>query len=458
MADSKFIQTGPSLEEWDPELYDMVKREGERQRGNLEMIASENFTSRAVMECLGSCLTNKYAEGYPGGRYYGGTDIVDEIETLAKKRALEAFRVSSDDWAVNVQPYSGSPANFAVYTALLQPHDRIMGLALPSGGHLSHGFYTPTRKVNATSIYFESFPYSVTPEGYIDYDELLKLARAFRPKLIIAGASAYAREIDFKKFREICNDVKALLMTDIAHIAGLVAAGEHMSPFDFADIVTSTTHKTLRGPRSGIIFSRKKGIKDGKPTGWEDKINWAVFPGLQGGPHMHQIAGIATQMKEVATEGWKEYAKQVKVNAAAMAKVMLAGGQSLVTGGTDNHLILWDVRPHNLTGSKVEFILEACNISTNKNTVPGDKSAITPGGIRIGAPALTTRGLGEKDFEKIGDFYNRICELAKKIMEKSGDRLAPFKEAVLASDEVKALKKEVEEFALTFPLPGTFPK
>lgn len=306
-----------SLEEHDPFLFDLIEKEKNRQWSGLELIASENFTSRAVMDCLGSALTNKYSEGYPGKRYYGGNEFIDEIEILCQQRALAAYGLDPAKWGVNVQPYSGSPANFAVYTALLRPHDRIMGLDLPSGGHLTHGFYTYSKAdncrkaVSATSVYFESLPYRIrSSDGYIDYDALAAQANLFKPSLIIGGGSAYPREWEHATFRKIADENGSLYMFDMAHISGLVATGNAASPFEYADVVTTTTHKSLRGPRAGMIFYRKD------ERNFESKIAAAVFPGLQGGPHEHQIAGIATQLKEVATEEFKEYSRQVCANAA----------------------------------------------------------------------------------------------------------------------------------------------
>ncbi|KAF0711686.1 hypothetical protein As57867_005127, partial [Aphanomyces stellatus] len=308
------------LEHHDPELFNLIEHEKNRQWKCLELIASENFTSRAVMDCLGSCLTNKYAEGYPSARYYGGNEVIDKIESLCQSRALQAYGLNPEEWGVNVQPYSGSPANFAVYTALLRPHDRIMGLDLPSGGHLTHGFYTyskaeNTRKaVSATSVYFESLPYRVHPEtGLIDFDKLAESAALFKPAMIVCGGSAYPRDWDYESFRKIADDNGSLLMCDMAHYSGLVATKEHKSPFELCDIVTTTTHKSLRGPRAGMIFYRKDA------RGFENKINQAVFPGLQGGPHEHQIAAIATQLKEVMTPEFKQYVVQLKANCKALA-------------------------------------------------------------------------------------------------------------------------------------------
>ncbi|KAL3272539.1 hypothetical protein HHI36_014012 [Cryptolaemus montrouzieri] len=464
MSTSAIVSLNTNLWDSDPELYDLIKKEKKRQFLGLEMIASENFTSKAVLQCLGSCLSNKYSEGMPGQRYYGGNEFIDQIELLAQKRSLEAYNLSSENWGANVQPLSGSPANFAVYTAIVEPHGRIMGLDLPDGGHLTHGFYTAQRKISATSIFFESMPYRVNPEtGLIDYEALLKTARLFRPKLIIAGVSCHSRALDYKKFREICDDVGAYLMSDMAHISGLVAAGVTPSPFEYSDIVTTTTHKSLRGPRSGIIFFRK-GVRSVNAKGekilydLENKINQAVFPGLQGGPHNHQIAAVATAMKLAKEPEFKKYQEQVVLNAKALSAGLQSKGYKIVTDGTDLHLILVDLRNVKLTGSKAEYILEEVAIACNKNTVPGDKSALNPSGIRLGTPALTTRGFVEKDINQVVDFIDRTLKLAREIGEKSGPKIVDYKN-LLHNDEifktkVAALKKEIEEYSSQFPMPG----
>jgi len=444
-----------SLEEHDPEIFDLIEREKNRQWKGLELIASENFTSTAVMECLGSALTNKYAEGLPGKRYYGGTEYVDQVESLCQRRALAAYGCDPAEWAVNVQPYSGSPANFAVYTGLLNPHDRIMGLDLPSGGHLTHGFYTlnkatgTRKKISATSVFFESLPYQVSSEtGLIDYDRLADMANMFKPAIIVCGGSAYPREWDYARFRAIADSVGALLMCDMAHISGLVAAGVVDSPFALCDIVTTTTHKTLRGPRAGMIFSRRD------ERNMPQRIDAAVFPALQGGPHEHQIAGIATQLKQVATPAFREYAQQVVANSRALAAKLMELGHTMATGGTDNHLLLWDLRPHGLTGSKVEKVCELVNISVNKNSIYGDRSALSPGGVRVGTPAVTTRGMVEQDCEKIAEFLHRCVGIALRIQSVAGKSLKAFNPAVESDEEVKALAIEVATFAAQFPMPG----
>lgn len=356
---------------------------------------------------------------------------------------------------MNVQPYSGSPANFAVYTALLRPHDRIMGLDLPSGGHLTHGFYTFSKAdncrkaVSATSVYFESLPYRVHPDtGLIDYDALAAQASLFKPAMIVSGGSAYPREWEYAKFRQIANENGSLLLTDMAHISGLVATGEADSPFKYADVVTTTTHKSLRGPRAGLIFFRKDA------RGFELKINNAVFPGLQGGPHEHQIAGVATQLKEVATEEFKEYARQVRANARAVAdQLKTKYGYTLATGGTDNHLVLWDLKPQSLNGSKMQAVCDHVSITLNKNAVLGDKSALTPGGVRVGTPALTTRGLKEEDFRQVADFLHSAVQIALKLQEGVKTQ-KEFEAAVKASSDVTALKRAVQTFITKFPMPG----
>jgi len=403
------------------------------------------------MECLGSVLTNKYSEGQAGSRYYGGNQVIDKIENLCKARALAAFGVSDKEWGVNVQPYSGSPANFAVYTALLEPHSRIMGLDLPSGGHLTHGYYTAKKKISATSMYFESFPYKVHPEtGLIDFDELRKNALVFRPQMIIAGFSAYPRTLDFSKFRAIADECGALLMADIAHISGLVATGQHPSPFEHCDVVTTTTHKSLRGPRAGMIFYK---YSDKIPD-IKDRIDMAVFPALQGGPHNHQIGGLACQLLEVNTPDFVEYSKNVKANAATLAEALMAKGHKLATDGTDNHLVLWDLRPHGLTGSKVEKVCEMASISLNRNAVHGDASALSPGGVRVGTPAMTTRGCGAAEFKKIAEFLDRCCQIALKIQSEKGKKLKDFEDGLKDNADVVALRKEVEEWTVSFGYPG----
>lgn len=445
----------------DPEVYDLVRRETQRQCRSLELIASENFTSPSVMECLGSAFTNKYSEGYPSARYYGGNEVVDDMENLCRQRALAAFGLDPEEWGVNVQPYSGSPANFAVYTALLRPHDRIMGLDLPSGGHLTHGFYTPRRRVSATSIFFESLPYVVHSDtGRIDYEDLAHRAGIFIPRCLIAGGSAYPREWDYARFRQVADNVGAYLVVDMAHISGLVATGCARNPFEYADVVTTTTHKSLRGPRSGVIFFRKTPSANiaNPPDSMEAAINGAVFPALQGGPHNHQIAGLTTQLREVMTPQFKEYSKQVVVNARALADQLMSHGYKLVTDGTDNHLVLLDLRPSKFSGSKAQFLFDKCSITLNKNAVHGDKSAMNPGGVRLGSPALTTRGFVEEDFRQVADFIHAGIQVGLDIQSRTGVKLVDFKPELENNAALEAIKRQVEAFALSFDMPGVSPE
>ena len=373
---------------FDPEIAQAMTDEINRQDHNIELIASENIVSKAVMAAMGSPLTNKYAEGYPGKRYYGGCEYVDVVEDLARERAKKLFGCEY----VNVQPHSGAQANMAVFFAILQPGETFMGMNLAHGGHLTHG-----SPVNMSGKYFNVVPYGVNDEGFIDYDEVLRIAKECKPKMIVAGASAYARAIDFKRFREIADEVGAVLMVDMAHIAGLVAAGLHQSPIPYAHVTTTTTHKTLRGPRGGMILSSNE-------VNEKYNFNKAVFPGIQGGPLMHVIAGKAVCLKEALTDEYKEYQKQVVKNAACLAQALTERGFKIVSGGTDNHLMLVDLQNLDLTGKEVEKLLDSVHITANKNTVPNDpKSPFVTSGIRLGTPAITTRGAKEDDMIVIAD-------------------------------------------------------
>lgn len=408
------------------------------------------------MEANGSILTNKYSEGLPGARYYGGNEFIDQLENLTRARALKAFNLDPAVWGVNVQPYSGSTANFAAFTALINPQDRVMGLGLPDGGHLTHGYYTAKKKITASSIYFQSFPYRVDPTtGYIDYEQLATNANIYKPRLIVCGGSAYPRDWEYARLRKIADGQGAYLMSDMAHISGLVAAGEQASPFEFCDVVTTTTHKTLRGPRAGLIFFRKD-----KEADLEARVNGAVFPACQGGPHNNTIAGIAVALKQAADPAWKLYAKQVRANAAAMAAVLFKHGYRLQTDGTENHLILWDLRPIGLTGSKVEKICDAVHITLNKNAVAGDTSAIVPGGVRIGTSALTSRSMTEKDVEQVAEFLHRVVQISLTTQKEAGSKLLKDFVKAYESGEGEApkliaeLKKDVLAFSTSFPLAG----
>ena len=392
------------VKNYDLELANAMEDELTRQRDHIELIASENFVSKAVMAAMGSPLTNKYAEGYPGKRYFGGCQHVDVVETLAIERAKELFGCGY----VNVQPHSGAQANLAAFFAMVEPGDTVMGMSLADGGHLTHG-----SPVNISGKYFNIVSYGVNEDGFIDYDNVLAIAKECQPKLIVAGASAYPREIDFKKFREIADEVGAYLMVDMAHIAGLVAAGLHMSPIPYADVVTTTTHKTLRGPRGGMILASEESAA-------KFNFNKAVFPGIQGGPLMHVIAAKAVCFKEALSDEYKAYMKDVKDNAAALAKGLTDRGFNLISGGTDNHLMLVDLRNMNVTGKECEKLLDAANITCNKNAIPKDPaSPFVTSGIRLGTAAVTSRGMKPADMDVIAEAIYMLVTDAEANKEKA---------------------------------------
>lgn len=404
----------------DKAVLDGIKAEAKRQQDNIELIASENFTSQAVMEAQGSVLTNKYAEGYPGKRYYGGCEFVDVVEDIARDRVKELFGAEY----ANVQPHSGAQANMAVYFTVLEAGDTVLGMNLSHGGHLTHG-----SPVNFSGVQYNFVEYGVTEDTHtIDYEDVRTKALEHKPKLIVAGASAYPREIDFKKFREIADEVGAYLMVDMAHIAGLVAGGEHPSPVPYADFVTSTTHKTLRGPRGGLILASKE---------WEAKLNKSVFPGIQGGPLMHVIAAKAVAFGEALQPEFKEYAKQIKANAKALAESLIAEGVEIVSGGTDNHLLLLNVKSLGLTGKVAEHLLDEVAITTNKNTIPYDtESPFVTSGIRVGTAAITTRGFKEEDAKEVG-------AIIAKVLKNSEDEAVKAE----ARERVKALTDKFPLYA-----------
>ncbi len=411
-----------ALEHYDPQIYELIRQEKARQSGCIRLIPSENYVSRAVMEASGSCLTNKYSEGYPGKRYYEGQQVTDLIERMAQKRAKKLFKADH----ANVQSYSGSVANWAAYLALVKPGDTIMGLSLPYGGHLTHGW-----KVSVTSKIFNSVQYTVSPDtGRFDYNQIEELAKKHKPKIIISGATAYPREIDFEIFGQIAKNVGAYHVSDIAHIAGLVVAGIHKSPVPYADIVSTTTHKTLRGPRGGMLLCKKQHA---------DNVDKAVFPGLQGGPHMHTLMAIAVALAEADTPEFVAYAKQIVKNAKALAERLLEHGFNLSSGGTDNHLILVDLRNKKVPGRKLAKALDRARIVTNYNTTPTDPAhPANPTGLRIGTPAVTTRGMKEDQARFIADLINRVVE---NIDNES---------------EIEAVAKEVLLLCSQFPVPEHF--
>lgn len=396
------MYTIEDIERTDPEIAGLIQAEIDRQNSHLELIASENWASKAVMSALGSVLTNKYAEGYPGHRYYGGCECVDRIEDLARERAKKLFGCTY----ANVQPHSGAQANMAVFYALLKPGDTFMGMRLDEGGHLSHG-----SSANISGSYFHQVPYGVNADGWIDYDACERIAKECHPKMIIGGASAYCRIIDFKRLREIADEVGAYLVVDMAHIAGLVAAGQHPSPIPYAHVTTTTTHKTLRGPRGGMILSSAEFAK-------EYGLDKAIFPGTQGGPQMHSIAAKAVMLKEDMQPSFIEYGKQVVRNAKALAAGLMSRGVKIVTGGTDNHLMLIDLKDTELTGKELENRLDRAHITANKNTVPGEpRSPFVTSGVRLGTSAVTTRGLDEKDMDRLAEAIALVVQSEDQILQ-----------------------------------------
>ncbi|KAI0018685.1 serine hydroxymethyltransferase [Xylariomycetidae sp. FL0641] len=466
------------LQQADSAVFDIIEKEKTRQKHFVNLIPSENFTSQAVLDALGSVMQNKYSEGYPGARYYAGNEFIDQSERLCQQRALEAFGLSDKEWGVNVQSLSGAPANLYVYSALMDTHDRLMGLDLPHGGHLSHGYQTPTKKISAVSKYFETLPYRLNEEtGLIDYDRLEELAQLYRPKIIVAGTSAYSRFIDYKRMKETSEKVNAYLMADMAHVSGLVAAKVIPSPFSFADIVTTTSHKSLRGPRGAIIFYRK-GVRKVNPKTKEEimynlegPINNSVFPGHQGGPHNHTITALAVALKQAQTPEFRAYQEQVLTNAKALAARLGESksngglGYKLVSGGTDNHLVLVDLKPQAVDGARVERVLELVGVASNKNTVPGDRSAMVPGGLRLGTPAMTTRGFVEDDFVRVADIIDRsvtiaarVDKAARKAAEEKGEKYKlkfffNFLGTGEEDAEIVQLRAEVSDWVGTYPLP-----
>ncbi|MEN9328507.1 MAG: serine hydroxymethyltransferase [Candidatus Parcubacteria bacterium] len=440
------------LKQVDPEIDRLIKLEKKRQAETLMMIPSENIASRAVEEAIGSVLGNKYAEGYPQKRYYQGQSIVDQVESLVIERAKKLFDVP----AANVQPLSGSPANFAVFTALLQPGDTLMGLSLQSGGHLTHG-----AQLNASSKYFNSVPYEVTRDGMIDYVALRKQVKQVKPKLIIAGTTAYARLLEWEKFAEIADEVGAYLMADVAHVAGLIAANAYPSPVPFAHVVTTTTHKTLRGPRGALILTTRKGLL--KDPQMAEKIDKAIIPGIQGGPHINTIAGIGVALKEATTKRYQAYAKQIVANAKVLADELASYGFHLVTGGTDCHLVLIDLRNKNLLGNTVATGCEMANIVLNRNAVPFDTNPpFSPSGIRLGTPGITTRGMKQKDMKQIAKWIHLATEglmASKKDLGISDEeeRKKSFRQRIFDNTKIlHVLQKEVKALCAKYPIPDMY--
>ena len=438
-----------NLQKTDPQIAELIKLEEKRQREVLEMIPSENYTSRAVMEALGSVLTNKYSEGYSARRYYQGNRYIDEIETLAIERVKKLFGVEH----VNVQPYSGSPANSAVYFALLKPGDKIMGLKLSAGGHLTHGH----PDVTFSGKYFRSFQYDVAENGWIDMDEVAALARKEKPQIIVVGTTAYPRKYDWKKWRQIADSVGAFFLADISHIAGLIVGKVHPSPVKDADVVMFTTHKTMRGPRGAVLLITDRGLK--KDPEMTKKIHSAVFPGLQGGPHNQVTAAIAVCFKEAQTPKFKKYAEQIVTNAKVLSNELLKRGLKLSTGGTDNHLMVLDLRPQKVIGNIVAEALEVANIVVNYNTVPHDPNPpMYPSGIRLGTPAITTRGMKEKEMRLIGKWITEVINEVKhyRLPEKKEERgkyMKKVKQELWRNQKLLKIGEEVKQLTRKFPVP-----
>ena len=439
-----------SISQTDPKMSRLIDEEVKRQQEGLTLIPSENHSSKAVLEALGSILTDKYSEGYPGKRYYAGNEVMDKIEVETVERAKKLFGVPH----ANVQPYSGSPANLAVYLATCNPGDTIMGLDLLSGGHLTHGW-----KVSATSMFWKSVPYHQTAQGVTDLDEVRRLAHEHKPKLMWCGGTAIPRAIPFKELTAIADEVGAYLVADISHIVGLVIGGVHESPAAHAHIITTTTHKTLRGPRGGMVMVTEKGLK--KDPELAEKIDKAIFPGLQGGPHMHTIASVGVALHEAAQDSFKDYARRVVENAKTLADALIERGFKLVSDGTDNHLILVDLTPTGIgRGVFLHLALEQAGIYTNKNTIPGDPSSpFYPSGLRLGSPAVTTRGMGEKEMQQIAEWIKRVSDHIKEIQmpsDKEARRTAikEFKDTLARDPFYEKMKQEVKELCLNFPIPG----
>jgi glycine hydroxymethyltransferase len=437
------------LQKSDTKIYSYIQKELKRQQEGLELIPSENYVSAAVLEAMGSILTNKYSEGFPNHRYYGGNINIDLIEQECVDRAKKLFGVVH----ANVQPYSGSPANFAVYNALLEPGDPISGMNLLDGGHLTHGW-----KVSATAKFFKSYPYHVKPDGRVDFDELWTIAKTHKPKLIWCGATAYTREIEFARFAEIADSIGAYLVADISHISGLVIGGVHISPVPFAHVITTTTHKTLRGPRGAMIMVTKKGVE--KDSELPQKIDKAVFPGLQGGPHNHTTAAIAVALDEAAKPEFKIYARQIVKNAQAMADAFVSRGITLVSGGTDNHLMLLDLSKEGHIGAQLEYAMDVAHMTANKNTIPGDSaSPYYPSGLRLGTPAVTTRGMKEPQMRQIADWIVEIISHIQKyrLPEDKTKRLefmTTFKKQMDSDTVLQSIAKKVVAMTKHFPIPG----